>query len=107
MADTSADAEFGLDVSRGPGSGEYTVRVVSAASGGKPQSTFALDLAALEELSRTLESTVLASAARARGRMVPELEKPLREMGSRLFQVLFAGPIGTTYRSSLAVARER
>jgi probable lipoprotein LpqN len=38
---------------------------------------------------------------------VPELEKPLREMGSRLFQVLFAGPIETTYRSSLAVARER
>ncbi|MFC7449405.1 CHAT domain-containing protein [Rhodococcus daqingensis] len=107
MSDKIAAAEFGLDLTPGPGSGEYTVKVVRGASGGRPHSTFRLDVDALADLSRSLETTVLASAARARRRVVPELERPLREVGSQLFQALFAGPIDTAYRSSLAVAGER
>ena len=47
---------------------------------------------------------MLASAARARRREVPELERPLREVGSQLFQK-FNGPIDTAYRNGLAGLR--
>ena len=101
------DAEIEIELGPGPRSGEYGAKVLRAASGGEPESTFALDVDGLVNRSRTLETTVLASAARARGPVVPELEKPLRQVGSELFRALFAGPIGTAYRASLAVARER
>ena len=101
------DAEIEIELGPGPRPGEYGAKVLRAASGGEPESTFALDVDGLVNRSRTLETTVLASAARARGPVVPELEKPLRQVGSELFRALFAGPIGTAYRASLAVARER
>ena len=102
-----ADSLIELDVSPGPRIGEYSVKVVRAASGGTPRSTFTLDVDALANQSRSLQNLVLASAARARALVVPELEKPLRAVGSQLFQALFAGPVGSTYRASRAVAWER
>jgi tetratricopeptide (TPR) repeat protein len=102
-----ADALIELDVSPGPHIGEYCVKVVRAASGGTPRSTFTLDVEALADQSRSLQNLVLASAARARALVVPELEKPLRAVGSQLFQALFAGPVGSTYRASRAVAWDR
>lgn len=107
MTDKIADAEFGLEVGPGPGAGEYTVTVVRTAFAGKPHSMFRLDVDTLAELSRRLEHTLLASASTARGRELPELERPLREIGSKLFQALFAGPIDTAYRTNLSVATKR
>jgi hypothetical protein len=106
MSDKIADSRIVLDVGPGAHAGEYIVKVVRAATGGQPRSTFTLDVDALADTSRSLETTVLASAARARRRMVPELEKPLRQVGSQLFKALFAGPVDTAYRSSLAVASQ-
>lgn len=107
MGEKFADVEFGLDLSRGAQPGEYSVKVVRAAAGARPHSRFTLDIDALEDLARDMETRVLASAARSRRRVVPELEGPLREVGSQLFQKLFSGPIDTAYRNSLAVAGER
>ncbi|WP_169813278.1 CHAT domain-containing protein [Nocardia vaccinii] len=101
------DAEIELELRPGSRQGEYAAKVLRAASGGEPNSTFELDIDALLDRSHSLETTVLASAARARGPGVPELEKPLREIGSELFRALFSGPIGATYHASLAVAHER
>jgi hypothetical protein len=107
MNDKFSDAKIELEVGPGPNTGQYTVKVVRAASGGTPRSAFTLDVDALAYQSRSLENVVLASASRARGAVLPELEKPLRAVGSQLFQALFAGPIGSAFYSSLAVARER
>jgi hypothetical protein len=95
MNDKFSDAKIELEVCPGPSTGQYTVKVVRAASGGTPRATFTLDVDALAYQSRSLENVVLASAARARGAVVPALEKPLRAVGSQLFQALFAGPIGS------------
>ena len=102
-----ADAQIELEIGAGPRPGEYSVQVLRATSGGEPQSTMILDVDALLERSRQVEPTVLASAARMRGAVMPEIERPLREIGTQLFAALFSGPIGSTYRASLAVARDR
>jgi hypothetical protein len=102
-----ADAVIELEIGPGSRPSQYDVQVLRAAAGGEPRSTVTLDVDALEIRSRGLETTVLASAARARSSAVPELEKPLRELGSYLFEALFSGPVATAYRASLAVARER
>jgi hypothetical protein len=60
MNEKIADVEFGLDLSPGPGSGDYTVKVVRAAAGGRPHSTFTLDIDALADLCpRDLETRVV------------------------------------------------
>lgn len=99
--------EFEVEVGVGVRPGEYAVRVVRSVSGGEPQSSTHLDVHALLERRGGLENAVLASAASARGGVVPEIERPLRQMGQTLFEAVFTGSIAETYRSSLAVARER
>jgi tetratricopeptide (TPR) repeat protein len=99
--------DFELELGPGPRPGAYGARVLRAVSGGEPQVTFTLDVDELVNRCRSLETTILASAACARGPVVPELERPLRQVGAELFRALFAGPIGNAYRASLTVARER
>ena len=67
----------------------------------------ALELDVEELLSRrdVLEATVLASAVPRRS--VPVNEQPVREVGRRLFQALFRGPVYGTYRASLGAAQQR
>jgi hypothetical protein len=86
---------------------EYSVQVLRAAAGGEPHATFTLKTDDLRRGSRVLQNTVLASAAQARGVAVPELEKPMRQIGLQLFEAVFSGQIGNTYRASQAVARDR
>jgi hypothetical protein len=100
-----ADAQIELEIGRGPRPGEYGVQVLRAASGGGAQSAFTLDVEALLDESRRVENNVLLSAVPSRGPVVPELEQPLRQVGSELFAKLFSGPIGTAYRASLTLAR--
>ncbi len=102
-----ANAEIELEIDGGTRPGEYDIQVLRAAGGGETRSTCTLHIDAFGKQSRSLETAVLASAARARSAMVPELEKPLRQLGSHLFEALFSGSVATTYRASLIVARER
>ena len=101
----SGDIE--IEIGAGSGAGNYIVRVVSALSGGEPTSTLQLDVEELLSRRALMETTVLASAVAAR-RSVPATEQPVREVGQQLFEALFpAGPVNSTYRSSLGMARQR
>jgi hypothetical protein len=98
-----------IEVAVGVGSrpGEYSVRVVRAASGGEPHGVLHLDVEGLLRRRSGIENAVLASAAQARSGVVPAVEQPLRSTGQEMFEALFTGAVGETYRASLAVARER
>ena len=99
--------EIEVEVGLGMCPGEYAVRVVRAASGGEPHGVLRLDVEGLLRRRSGLENAVLASAAQARGGVVPAVEQPLRAAGQEMFEALFTGAVGETYRASLAVARER
>lgn len=101
------DSEIEIEIGVGPRAGEYAVRVVRAVGGGEPHGTLRLDVDAVLSRQSHLEMSVLASSARARGGLVPAAEQPLRQTGQELFEALFAGSVGSIYRASLAVARER
>lgn len=95
-----------LEIEQGPDAGTYSVQVLRSVSGGEPQGTMTLDVAALLAGMPLLEATVLASAVAAR-RVVGDKEAPLRAMGTQLFESVFAGAVGGAYRASVGVARER
>jgi hypothetical protein len=96
-----------VEIDTGSTPGEYLVRVVHAPSGGEPEGTVRLPVDDLLERRQRVEETVLASSARARGGVVEELERPLRQVGHDLFEALFGGPLSGAYRSSQAVALDR
>jgi len=101
------DNEIELQVGTGAGRGEYVVRVVRSASGGEPQGPLNLDVEGLVSRRPQVEATVLASSARGRSGLASAAERPLRQVGTELFEALFAGSVGGAYRASLAVARDR
>jgi hypothetical protein len=101
-----AETEIELEVGAAGVPGEYVVRVIHAAGGGEPQGSLCLDVDGMLAHRGGLEDSVLASGARAR-RGVAVAEQPLRQVGQELFAALFDGPVGSVYRASLAVARER
>jgi hypothetical protein len=101
-----AQTEIELEVGAAGVPGEYLVRVIHAAGGGEPQGSLCLDVDGMRARRGGLEASVLASGARAR-RGVSATEQPLRQVGQELFAALFDGPVGSVYRASLAVARER
>jgi CHAT domain len=85
----------------------YDVGVIESASGREPQATVTLDVESLIRKTSDLECKVMQSAAPTQGASVDDLETPLRQVGSELFEAVFAGEIAEVYRESLAVARGR
>ena len=94
-----------IEISPGGRAHNYTVRVVRAAAGGEPVGSLELDAAEILSTRDLLESTLLASAVSHRS--VSAAEQPLREVGRRLFEALFTGPVYGTYRASLGAAQQR
>ena len=94
-----------LEIGVGHGACDYVVRVIRAPTGGEPSGSLKLDVEEILSMLPVLEATVLASAVLRRS--VPVAEQPVREVGRRLFEALFTGPVYGMYRASLAVVRER
>jgi CheY-like chemotaxis protein len=92
-----------LEIGSGATPGEFSVRVITAPSGGEPAAAMHLDVDRLLAGRDELAALVLRSAAAGDSLA----EGQLREVGTRLFDALFAGQIYGTYRASLGVARER
>lgn len=94
--------EIELEVGAGAASGEFTIRVVRAASGGEPSATTRLDVDVLLRDRDALEAMVVASGVSGRG--LSHAEEQLRRVGTQLFDALFSGPVLGTYRASKGVA---
>ncbi|KFF58924.1 hypothetical protein JF66_14875, partial [Cryobacterium sp. MLB-32] len=90
---------------RHDGRGEYQVDVVRAPTSGQASGIIHLDVDAILDRLPELESTVLASTTPGRRIAAPQ-EKPLREVGTQLFETLFSGPINAAYHSSQGVLAE-
>jgi hypothetical protein len=97
-----------IEVAIGPGDapGVFTVEVV-ASPAGEAKATVELDADALLARHWQLQQVVLASAVPSR-RVLPETERPVREVGQALFAgLLGSGEVAGRYRASAAVAAER
>ena len=97
-----------LEVAIGPGGapGMFKVEVV-ASPAGEASATVELDADALLARRGLLQQAVLASAV-PRRRVLPETERPVREVGELLFAgLLGAGEVAGRYRAAAAVAAER
>ena len=99
------NSEMELEIGAGHSAGNYVVRVIRAPTGGEPSGSLKLDVEEILSMLPVLEATVLASAVLRRS--VPVAEQPVREVGRRLFEALFTGPVYGMYRASLAVVQER
>jgi len=95
-----------LDIESGPRPGTYEVRVARSPGGGQPSIVVDLDVDDILMRRRGLESSILASAVRTR-RVLSEEEGTVRSVGLLLFESVFTGAVGETYRMSRAVAAER
>ena len=97
-----------IEVAIGPGGapGMFRVEVV-ASPAGEASAAVELDTDALLARRGLLQQAVLASAAPSR-RVLPETERPVREVGQLLFAgLLGAGEVAGRYRAAAAVAAER
>jgi tetratricopeptide (TPR) repeat protein len=99
------DGDIELEIGTGSGADSYVVRVIHAAAGGEPSGALELDVEELLGRRSLLEATLLASAVARRA--VTEAEQPVRDVGKRLFQALFTGPVNGMYRASLMVAQQQ
>ena len=99
----SGDIE--LEIGAGARPGCYEVRVVRSAGGGEPSGRFIVDIAEILARRRELETAVLASSASVRQK-VTSVEQPVREVGQRLFEALFNGPVYGAYRASLGAVQQ-
>jgi len=99
----SGDIE--LEIGAGERPGCYEVRVVRSAGGGEPSGRLILDIAGILARHRELETAVLASSASVRQK-VTTVEQPVREVGQRLFEALFNGPVYGAYRASLGAVQQ-
>lgn len=95
-----------LEMSAGPGPGQFITRVVDAPSGGEPSAVVQLDVEGLLRDRYALEMTVLASAVAGR-RIASAPEQELRRVGLLLFDALLSGPVLGTYRASVGIAQQR
>ncbi|GGX63767.1 hypothetical protein GCM10010324_05690 [Streptomyces hiroshimensis] len=96
-------ADFVLEVSGGPG-GQYTVAVSSPA--GEGSLSVALDTDAIGARLADLQRAVLASSVTPRAAALG-LERPVREVGERLFRTVFGGHLRGLYLASRQRAGER
>ena len=92
----SQDRDFVLELDGQPGS--YRVHVSSPA--GDDSVYVGLDPAHLGVDLDMLQAHVLASATTSRSMRVPELERPLREVGQALFDAVFQASAGALFLSS-------
>lgn len=95
-----------LDIESGPRPGTYEVRVARSLGGAQPSVVVELDVDDILTRRPGLESSILASAVRTR-RVLSEEEGVVRSVGLLLFERIFTGAVGETYRMSRAVAAER
>jgi len=95
-----------LEVTAAAAEGSYTVRVVRPASDEHATTTMQLDARAFITSRDDLETAVLASAVAGR-RILSPGEQRLRTVGTELFDALFSGPVGETYRASVNAANLR
>ena len=100
------DAVLELEIGPGPDPDSFLVRVLRSLGGGEPTATIQLDVDDLAARRPLLEASVLASAVPSR-RVLPATEAALRDVGERLFESIFSGDVGATYRTSRAIAAER
>ena len=100
------DAVLELEIGPGPDPDSFLVRVLRSTGGGQPTRTIRLDVDDLAARRPLLEASVLASAVPSR-RVLPATETALRDVGERLFESVFSGDVGATYRTSRAIAAER
>ena len=92
----SQDRDFVLELDGQPGS--YRLHVSSPA--GDDSVDIGLDPARLGVDLDMLQARVLASATTSRSMRVPELERPLREVGQALFEAVFQASAGALFLSS-------
>jgi len=97
-------SEIELEIGAANGPDEFVIRVINALSGGEPSTTTHLDVDGLIRERDALEEIVLASASD--GGLAGSEEK-LRDIGGRLFDALFVGPVLGTYRASMGIAGDR
>lgn len=95
-----------LEISAGPGPGQFITRVLDAPSGGEPSAVIQLDVEGVLRDRYALEMTVLASAVAGR-KIASAPEQELRRVGLLLFDALFSGPVLGTYRASVGIAQQR
>jgi hypothetical protein len=92
----SHERDFVIEMDGQPGN--YRLHVSSPA--GDDSVHVGLDPARLGVDLDTLQAHVLASAATSRSMRVPELERPLREVGQALFDAVFQASTGALFLSS-------
>jgi CHAT domain len=92
----SHEDDFVIEMDGQPGN--YRLHVSSPA--GDDSVHVGLDPARLGVDLDTLQAHVLASAATSRSMRVPELERPLREVGQALFEAVFQASTGALFLSS-------
>ena len=92
----SHERDFVIEMDGQPGN--YRMHVSSPA--GDDSVHVGLDPARLGVDLDTLQAHVLASAATSRSMRVPELERPLREVGQALFEAVFQASTGALFLSS-------
>jgi molecular chaperone DnaK len=93
-------------IRRGDAPGSFMVEVVSSAAG-EASASVPLDVDGLLSQRERLQSAVLASSVASR-RVLPETERPVREIGQLLFAAaLGVGEVAGRYRASAALAAER
>jgi hypothetical protein len=90
------DRDFVIELDGRPGS--YRLHVSSPA--GDDSVDVGLDPAGLGVDLDTLQARVLASATTSRSMRVPELERPLRQVGQALFGAVFQASAGALFLSS-------
>ena len=97
-----------IEVAIGPGAAPGVFRVeVVASPAGEASAAVELDAESLLARHEQLQQAVLASAVASR-RVLPETERPVREVGEVLFAgLLGAGEVAGRYRAAAAVAAER
>jgi site-specific DNA-cytosine methylase len=103
---TNPAAIIEVAIRRGDAHGTLTVEVVSSVAG-EASASVSLDVDGLLSRRERLQSAVLASSVVSR-RILPETERPVREMGQLLFAAaLGAGEVSGRYRASAALAADR
>jgi len=96
-----------IELAIAPGqTGSFRVEVVRSPAG-EARAEVALDVEALLARREQLEQAILASAVASRT-ILPQTERPLREVGQTLFTALLgSGDVAGRYRASAALASER
>jgi CHAT domain len=98
--------EIELAIAPGQATGTFRVEVVRSPAG-EAATVVALDIEALLARREQLEQAVLASAVASRA-ILPQTERPIREIGQELFSALLgSGDVAGRYRASAALAMER